>query len=414
MTVSVVRPGKPRELHRYLVPLAVLYSGQFIATGVIAALPALLRQRGASLGEVGAISLVSFATVAKIFWAPLVDRYGRYRSWLAFSQPAVVLTLAVLAALDLRGDFPVVFLAACVLIALVGTQDIATDALAVRLSGERERGAVNAIRVGAGFAGAIVGTSATLIITQHWGWPWAATVVAAAGLVPLLVLRRLPGPAATPRARHRPGLAEAARILRRPGTLWWMGAILPLAWGGIMLAQSLLAPMLVDQGWDLAWLSLLTSVLPGTAGIAGAAVAGRAMRRYSRRRTLLFAIAGEVVAMAALLPVAFGRAEAVTFGAVVVLGAIRGVTNTVIFTVSMDLCRTATAGSDFTLFSSWGYTIAIGAASLGPVLAGAWGYPATILAAVALTALSLFFVCTRFPLRQAPTPAGITAAGLDA
>ncbi|WP_169748011.1 MFS transporter [Pseudonocardia acaciae] len=380
--------------------LVVLYGGQYLAAGLIVALPALLRERGASLDQVGAISLVTFGTIAKVLWAPLVDRRreagarrGHYRMWLLLVQPAIALTLLAMVPLDIGTQFTALFVATCVLAALIGTQDIATDALTVRLTTHAGRAAANAVQVGAGFGGAIVGTTGTLVIVQHWGWGWAMVALSGVSLVPMIAAYRLVEPAAT-KTERRPRVADVLSLPRRPGVAAWMGLVVPLTWSGIILPQSLLAPMLIDGGWRLDQLGLLTSVLTGVAGIAGAAMAGGIVGRYGRKPALVAAAAVQLVATAGLFPLAN---TALAVATVAALGVARGVTNTIIFTVCMDLCRENTEGSDFTLLGSWGYGIAVGASALGPVLAGRLGYPATIAIALGLSAAALVAICVTFP-----------------
>lgn len=396
-------PRRRASRRRLFAVLIFLYGGQFLAGGLIAALPAVLRQNGASLTQVGTISLVTLMTLAKLLWAPLVDRYGHrgrghYRSWLLVLQPAIVFVLVAMAPLDPRADFLLLLLMACLLSGLIATQDIATDALAVLLIPREDRGIANAIQVGAGFAGAVVGTSGTLLIYQHWGWAAATCGLAALSLLPLLTLRLLdePGTAHPRTPPNGPAAAALIGLLRQPRALWWMGAIVPLTWGGIMLSHSLLAPLLIDRGWRLDQLSLLTSVAAGAAGILGALGGGWLARRCTRRHVLLAAGAGQFAATAFLYPVTIGNAGAAAVAATLCLGAARGVTNTIIFTVSMDLCRTESAGGDFALLSGWGYGVAILSGALGPLLADVWDYRTALFVALALSTASLACVYAKF------------------
>ena len=102
-----------------------------------ATLAAWFTEAGASLTEIGLVSLVGLAYAFKFLWAPLVDRLplplltrvlGRRRGWLLFSQIALTFALLGLAAADpatLRG-WPV-FWAAVVAFASA-TQAIAITA----------------------------------------------------------------------------------------------------------------------------------------------------------------------------------------------------------------------------------------------------------------------------------------------
>lgn len=263
-----------------LLVLVALYAGQYLATGLLFMLPVVLRERGAPLQQVGMISLVNFAMIVKLAWAPLVDRHGsrrhgHYRTWLLATQPLVALALLTMVPLDVRGDFPVLMALTIALGLLTNTQDIATDALAVRLIDPAHRGQANAIQVGAGFFGSIVGLAGSLTVYEHFGWGWAVGSLAVLSLLPMAVIVGVRGLADVPGGQERPSWRSVGRLLSRPGVAPWMGAIVPLVWGGVMLPQALLGPLLVDRGWQLDLIGMLTSVLGGAAGIAGALLAGR-------------------------------------------------------------------------------------------------------------------------------------------
>jgi uncharacterized protein YhaN len=93
----------------YLVLVAVgaLYVTQGIPLGfTMMALPAILRQTGASLELIGFVSVTMLPWFLKFLWAPQVDRralfgFGRRRSWIVCCQSAMVVLLAVLAFLPI-------------------------------------------------------------------------------------------------------------------------------------------------------------------------------------------------------------------------------------------------------------------------------------------------------------------------
>ena len=88
---------------RRLGLLATLYFAQGLPFGFfVQALPALLRQQGYSLSEIGLASLLTLPWALKFLWAPVVDRrwsarLGRRRTWILAMQLAGVITLVSLA-----------------------------------------------------------------------------------------------------------------------------------------------------------------------------------------------------------------------------------------------------------------------------------------------------------------------------
>src|SRR3712207_1033661 len=92
--------------------LAVLYGSQVIAlTFFVYALPAVLRDQGASLRLIGLIQLLALAWVAKAAWAPLVDRYGsrrlgHYRGWLLALRVLTILAILALGPVAPEEELP--------------------------------------------------------------------------------------------------------------------------------------------------------------------------------------------------------------------------------------------------------------------------------------------------------------------
>ena len=57
----------------------------------VQALPVFMREQGASLEAVGLIYLLALPLLFKVFWSPLIDRYGytrwgHYRFWIVLFQ----------------------------------------------------------------------------------------------------------------------------------------------------------------------------------------------------------------------------------------------------------------------------------------------------------------------------------------
>ena len=171
--------------------LGSLYLAQGLPFGFFTqALPVLLREQGASLPAIGLSNLLAVPWMLKFLWAPVVDRrghgrWGRRRGFLLPVQAVSVLVLVGLSTIDPTRTallFAAVF--ACNLLA--ATQDIATDALAVDLLPEGERGLGNGVQVAAYRVGMIVGGGALLVFLDDLGWRLAFLLMA--GLLALTTL----------------------------------------------------------------------------------------------------------------------------------------------------------------------------------------------------------------------------------
>jgi MFS family permease len=377
---------------RRLSLFSLLYGSQFLGIGFIYfVMVAVLREQGATFEQVGAVQGLILVWLLKFLWAPLVDRLARrvrhgYRGLLLVLQPAIALATLALAPLDLIGDFGLVVAAGLLIAFLSATQDIAVDALGVRLLEPAERGIGNGIQTAGAYIGWILGGGGSLFVYGLWGWQAGVVLVAALTLIPwpfLFTARGLDASAATARI----GLADWASFFRSPAARRWSLTGLPLLLTGIGLGSAIITPMLIDGGWSAERVGTLSAMLGGAVSIAVALVCGALIDRLGQRRAVLAFAALQVLALAAMLPVAAaetpGTAAAVV--AVVGLGAGQVGLLTLAQAVAMRLSRPGREGSDFTvqasLFQFWG--TGIGAIGLG--FAGQIGYAGLIVAGLVLT-----------------------------
>ena len=193
------------SLRARLGVLLCLYVAQGLPTGIYnQALPAILRAHGVSLTAISLTALLAAPWALKAFWAPWVDRWywprlGRSRSWILPLQLFCVGAIAAIAGFDpaslrtsagLAEFFVLMFL----LNLMAATQDIATDALAVRTLQPGERAAGNSIQVAGYRAGLILGGGLLLYLLGAWTWSGAFLGVSVLLLVltlPMAVFREI-------------------------------------------------------------------------------------------------------------------------------------------------------------------------------------------------------------------------------
>lgn len=133
------------------------------------------------------------------------------------------------------------------------------------------------------------------------------------------------------------GYRQLFGVFRVPRAKVWALAVVPLLWFSVGGATALVSPMLVDIGWSVAAVGVLTTTVAG-ASIVVALGVGVLVRRLGRRRMLLSACGFFVLALLALLPLATGRAGTggVILGVVAMNAGYAAVT-TLIYTGNMDL-----------------------------------------------------------------------------
>lgn len=402
-----------------------LYMSQYLGIGFLfTALAAIARERGGDLEEIGVIYVLGMVWAVKFLWAPLVDRFGsrrlgHYRSWLLVTQPATALAVVMIAPFDVLDNLGLIILALAVVAVLSSTQDIATDALAVRTMTGRGRGGVNGLQVGAGFVGDIVGGGGVLVVYDLFGWVPAVLTLAAVTAIPVYFITRFREPVFDEPVApvHRVRRKAIRTLFRQPGLPKWMLVVTPLLSLGMPGATALLAPILIDSGMTIGLVGLLTNVVGGVLSIGAALAAGATIQRLGRKRALVIYGAGQVVAIASVLPLAATGAVAWALVAIVLVNVFTAASYVAMYTVNMDNARADHAGSDFTLQVSISYFIRFAVTGMVVGLAGSLGYAPALFVCLALGVVGVLAAVTLFteradaPVEPAePAPAAVPQA----
>ncbi|MEV4478269.1 MFS transporter [Micromonospora coxensis] len=373
--------------------LGALYVTQYLGIGFITVgLTAILRDGGTSLDTLALLQVVGLIWPVKFLWAPILDRYGsrhrgHYRSWLLVLQGGLVLALLALVPFDDPGGRLGPLVAICAgYVFLSATQDIAVDAVAVRLLAERARGAGNGIQVAASYLGNLIGGGACVVVYDRYGWRAAILLLAALTSLGLLVVWRLREPVRTDRVEStRAAYRALLSVFGQPGCRWWTFVVVPLVYVGAGAAYALVTPALVDADWSLARIGVVTGVVTSAPAIVAGLLAGVAIGRFGRGAVLVAAGVALAVSTAMLLPLLTGRAPlGTTVTALCCFMAAYTAANVVLYTVNMDYSRPGTGGTDFTVLSSFGLVCSFVAASVGLTAADRVGYPAVAVGAVVL------------------------------
>ncbi|WFE40755.1 MFS transporter [Micromonospora sp. WMMD998] len=389
--------------------LTALYVTQYLGVGFITVgLTAILRDGGTSLDTLALVQVVGLIWPIKFLWAPILDRYGsrrrgHYRSWLLVLQTALVLTLLALLPFSHPADQlgPVVAVCAA-FVFFSATQDIAADAVAVRLLTAADRGTGNGIQVAASYLGNLLGGGACVLVYDMFGWVPAIGLLAALTAVGLLVVWRFREPERIDRA-VRIGAAYRAlvSVFGQPGCRWWTFGVVPLVYVGAGMAYALVTPALVDAGWSLGRIGVVTGVVTSVPAIVAGLVAGIGIGRFGRAGVLVAGGVTLALSTVALLPLMNGRAPlGGTVAALSFFLVAYTIANVVLYTVNMDYSRPGSGGTDFTVLSSFGLVCSFVAASLGLAAAERFGYPAVALASLVLVAAGVMVGVThqrRFP-----------------
>lgn len=147
-------------------------------------LPVYFRINGVSLRAIGGLRLLELPYSLKVFWSPLVHRYGDRRAWVGGCMLGIAVVLSALPFIDIASVGVMVLLLILALTALSATQDVAIDSYSVGLVEREEQGAANGVRASA-YRVALVCVGGGLVFLAavlQWGTLFVLAAVVFAGL----------------------------------------------------------------------------------------------------------------------------------------------------------------------------------------------------------------------------------------
>ena len=346
-----------RERDTKLVTLLSLYMAQAIPMSFFSTVvPVIMRQQHYSLEAIGLMQLIKLPWIIKFLWAPYVDRTGSsapgYRRWIFFSEVFYAFSVAAVAFFSLENQFEVIIVLMVLAITASATQDIATDAWAILTLKREERSLGNSMQSMGSFLGSMLGSGVLLVVYHYLGWTWlllSLSGVVLLALLPLLLFR----PDAEVRKKRPRSQSVSFKDIGsffRQQSIWPHLLVLALFHSSLIGIMTMVKPMMIDYGYTVKDIGIISGVFGTAAGALTAMGAGMMMRRVSRARS------GITFALLNLIPVVFfllmhqhaGSYWVIVSGVVLLWGAY-AMGMVFVFTVAMDQVRHCREGTDFTL-----------------------------------------------------------------
>jgi PAT family beta-lactamase induction signal transducer AmpG len=341
-------------LRRKLAWVAILYFAEGFPFGIVVDnLPVYFRTHGVSLTEIGLMSLLGMPWTLKVLWAPLVDRFGERRQWIA----AVLVTLGALSfAIPLLDPArPTIWLWA-VLLAFTtasATQDIAIDAYTIGLLAPGEEGVANGVRVSAYRAALIVGGGGLVALAAWAGWRAVFWVTALVFVVLAVFAARSPrvGVASAPGERHA-WLAPLWAWLRRPGAPIVFLFVLTYKLGDASMGP-MVKPFWVDRGLSVQEIALVSTTFGVVASVIGALAGGVLTSRWGILRGLaVLGVAQAVSNLGYAAAAATGAGRAGIYTASLVESFTGGLGTAAFLSFLMNICDKEQAATEYALLSA--------------------------------------------------------------
>jgi predicted MFS family arabinose efflux permease len=290
---------------------------------------------------------------------------------------------------------------------------VSIDALAVKILTEEERATANGWMSTGFMLGMVLGGGVLLLLYDTIGWEGAVWAISIGTMIPVPVMLFFNEP--EQKITQNAGLEKSHMLsslrdfFRGPGRMQWAGLILIMAMAGIT-GPSLIAVMLIDNGWSLARVGGVTNIAGPLVAAVLSLAAGYVFTRISRRVAVVTMLLGGALLSFIKIPVAYdGYPMWATMAIVITSVVIATLTNIAQKIIVMDKSTASPDfGSNFTIqvsLAQIGGTISMMAA---PALAEMLGYPA-VLSMGGCLGLIAAFLLSRYqylePLqRTAPHP----------
>jgi PAT family beta-lactamase induction signal transducer AmpG len=398
------RPTLSESRFLRFLTLGALYFAQGIPWGFIGVgYVVFLTDQGLDNTAVGAALGVAYVPWSfKVVWGPLIDRFpslrfGRRRPYIVAAQVLMGLTLLLLLAIDVT-DLKLVGGVLFLHNAFAAMQDVATDALAVDVVPDEERGRANSVMWAMKSAGVALGGGGGTLFAKHFGWSalFIAIVMLLWAIMSIVLLVREWPPHGTSGVQREPVAVtrldwhELRRSFnfRAPLVGILLSLIAPAGYGlvGGIFVRLLRADLKLSEER----IAFLSGTVDPLVGVAGALLGGYLADRFGPRRVIaaLLSIVALTLAAFGLTPELWGSYPFLIAWTAVNTAAINAF-GAAALGFYMTLSNPAIGATQFAVFTAATNLTYAWSSPTGGYIADRFGVPAAFLAAGAVQLLSI-------------------------
>lgn len=317
--------------------------------------PVIMRQEAYSLESIGLLQLIKLPWVLKFLWAPLVDRLSptiqHYRRWIFVSELFYALILLGIGFFDLAVSFRMIVALLVIAFTLSATQDIATDAFAIRILEKKQRGFGNSMQSSGSFIGTLFGSGVLLMLYPDLGWKgviYLLVVILLVALLPLWIFTRKE-PVRPVQLDKKVRWLDVLTFFGRP-RMWKRILLLMLFYSGLIGMLSMFKPYMVDLGFDIPKIAFISGIYGTGLGVCCALAGGWVLKKWGQQNSLI-----RIAAFNLLAPIFFLIFNYfslpdnwIYLGAFLLWGGY-GMSSTYIYTICMNAVRKGREGTDYSI-----------------------------------------------------------------
>jgi len=359
--------------------LLSLYLAQAIPMSFFSTVvPVIMRMENYSLASIGLLQLVKVPWILKFVWAPWIDKSSstnyQYKRWIIGAEIFYAIVIVAIGFFDLSSDFSTIVVLMVGAFVLSATQDISSDALAVRILAVSQRSYGNSMQSAGSFLGTLIGSGVLLYLYTLVGWQNLLLVLA--GFV-VLALAPLKWVSKTPvlerNKKRQPLLQSIPGFFRQKGTARRI-VLLSLVYSGLIGMLAMMKPFMVDAGFSVSRIAFIAGIFGTAFGAGGAFLGGFFASEMGKRNSIRrFALYGSLSAFAMIGLTFYEQSISwMIFPAVAMVWSAYSMASTAVYTISMEMVRKGHEGTDYTLqiviSHLSGIVVAIGSGKLADII----------------------------------------------
>ncbi len=375
-----------------------LYIAQSIPMSFFATvIPVMMRQENFSLSAIGMLQLIKLPWILKFIWSPLIDssstKLSHYKRWIFSSEIIYAIIIFGVSFLDFSLNFNLIMALIILSFVASATQDISTDALAILSFKKKDKGLLNSMQSMGGFGGSMIGGGLLLLIFNSIGWNYLLPILALFILIAIVPIYFFKGEGLdTESMKDKPKAGEYIKFFSQKG-IWKQVVFLTTFYSGLIGILAMIKPYLVDLGYDMKEIGIISGVFGTSIGFCTAFLGGFILRNIGIvKARILFATLMIVSTLYFyIMSLSTPTISAIYIGIAMLWGTY-GLSAVALNTTAMNCVRRGCEGTDFTVQIVISHLSGILITIFGGKLADIHGYNGLYIFETGLALFSLLFV----------------------
>ena len=364
-------------------------------------IPVMMRQENFSLSAIGLLQLIKLPWILKFLWSPMIDRHatttGDYKRWIFSSELIYAALIFAVAFLDFHTDFYTIVALIIISFIASATQDIATDALAVLSFSKQDKSMAGSMQSMGSFGGSMIGGGLLLLLFKQVGWNSLLPCLALFVIIAVLPLFFNKGLTIEPKDTvQKAKKADVFYFFTQKKIRKQIGFLF-LYYSGLIGILAMLKPFLVDLGYDMKEIGVMSGMAGTSVGCLASYAGGRIVRRIGRfRARILFACFVLLATLYFLMLSYIHPTTPLLYGGIFLLWGSYGMATIMVYTTAMDCVRPGREGTDFTIQTVITHLAGMIMAILSGKIADHTGYHGLFFFETAIAASSLLYILIAF------------------